>query len=121
MAHLAEFRRLHEEECSSWRPTGATQKQSQFCHSGSKWCTSFLKILGQPCAFVSKIRQPFLHSGACLRRSLEDADAGTDLVDIPEGRGAIEAARFGDIHLGDDRGIGGVEKRWVLERFVFTF
>ena len=34
---------------------------------------------------------------------------------------AVKAARSGNVHLGDDGGVGGVEQRGVLKRLVLAF
>jgi hypothetical protein len=37
------------------------------------------------------------------------------------GRRAIELHHLRKIHFGNDHGVGGVEDRWIFERFVLSF
>ena len=51
----------------------------------------------------------------------DDRGRGVHLPDAVVRRVAVEADRFGDVGLGDDRDVRGVERERVLERFVLAF
>ena len=81
--------------------------QTQFCHSHVPVRTRFLRWeIETLVAFafgLSQVSKPFCHARAGFGRCFEDADAGTNLIDVLESRRAIEANGFGDVDLGDDR------------------
>jgi hypothetical protein len=68
-----------------------------------------------------QIVEPGLHARASLGREGDGFHAGADALNVCFGCGEIEFYGFGQVHLGDDGDVGGVEDGRVFERFVFSF
>jgi len=64
---------------------------------------------------------PRVEAIACSCGDLEHRKTRSYGFDVPQQRVAVEADRGGEIDFGDDREIGGVENRRILQRLVFAF
>src|SRR6202023_2082394 len=61
-----------------------------------------------------------LHPVSCFGGNLENLHPGPNALYVAPGRGQIELRRLGQVHLGDDGNIGGIENGGVFQRLILA-